>query len=166
MTSFEKAIHFVFDAEGGLSDNVHDRGGLTKYGISQKSYPSVDIANLTKEQAIQIYKEYYWDRMHCDTFDESLAIVLFDTGINCGVKIASQWLQSTCNTKGSKLLIDGKIGAKTILMALQYDQRGLLCGVTAFRLKLYNRIVSKDKTQKGFYKGWINRVSNLLFYVI
>ena len=43
---FNKCIEIVLKFEGGLSDHVEDRGGLTNYGISQKAYPKIDIKKL------------------------------------------------------------------------------------------------------------------------
>ncbi len=165
-TVFKKAIDFVFRAEGGLSDNKHDQGGLTKYGISQKAYPTLDIKNLDREQAASIYYTEYWSKLSCHAFPNPLATVLFDTAVNCGVASTSRWLQSFCNKKGSQLLVDGVIGPKTVLEVLSHDNHLLTAGIIASRLDRYSKIVARKPEQKVFMRGWIDRVSKLLFYVL
>lgn len=53
---FARCIAFVFESEGGLSEDPNDKGGTTKFGISQRAYPNVDIKNLTRQQAELIYR--------------------------------------------------------------------------------------------------------------
>ena len=48
---FDHAVKEILRHEGGYVDDPVDRGGETKYGISKRSYPDLDIANLTLEQA-------------------------------------------------------------------------------------------------------------------
>ena len=55
--SFQDHIVDVLEHEGGFVDDPDDKGGMTKYGISKRSYPDVDIENLTKAEAVQIYYE-------------------------------------------------------------------------------------------------------------
>ena len=47
MSDFDKAFELVIGHEGGLVDHPADPGGLTKYGISKRAYPNLDIRNLT-----------------------------------------------------------------------------------------------------------------------
>ena len=86
--SWNKAIKFVLDHEGGLSENKNDPGGTTNWGISQRAYPSLDIKNLTIEQAKEIYKKDYWDKLNCDTIPSPMDIIHFDTAVNMGIKRA------------------------------------------------------------------------------
>lgn len=78
--------------EGGYSADAQDPGGETKYGISKRAYPALDIRNLTLEQAKAIYKRDYWDRMGCDARKWGPALVLFDCAVNQGVAKATQLL--------------------------------------------------------------------------
>jgi lysozyme family protein len=56
--AWETAIAFVLRMEGGttVENDPHDPGGMTKFGISHKAFPDLDIANLTLEQAKEIYR--------------------------------------------------------------------------------------------------------------
>lgn len=85
--NFENAVRFEIEVEGGAR-LVRDTGGLTKYGISQRAFPHLDIENLTLYQAEQIYKQYYWDRANCDSVLDELKLAVFDCAINQGVSHA------------------------------------------------------------------------------
>ncbi len=58
MSDFDTAVTKTLIHEGGsrVTDDPDDRGGLTRYGISQRSYPDLDIRNLTEDQAKEVYK--------------------------------------------------------------------------------------------------------------
>ena len=91
---FNKCVQFVFDREGRIYENVdRDPGGGTKFGISKKSYPNLDIENLTEEQAADIYYRDYWIPMCCDNYAAPLALAIFDTAVNQGTGMAKQILQ-------------------------------------------------------------------------
>ncbi|MFZ1641449.1 MAG: glycosyl hydrolase 108 family protein [Candidatus Contendobacter sp.] len=47
MGDFQSCIKIILAEEGGLANHSRDHGGLTQYGISQRSYPDLDIAALT-----------------------------------------------------------------------------------------------------------------------
>ena len=89
---FERAMEFVFKWEGGLSTDPHDPGGTTKYGISQLSYPDLDIVNLTKAQALEIYRRDYWVASGAHEMTWPLSLVHFDAAVNTGVGQAEWFL--------------------------------------------------------------------------
>lgn len=94
-TNFERAVEFVLKHEGGYVDNPNDPGGETKYGISKRAYPELDIKNLTEEKAKEIYHRDYWLKSGCEKIASGLDIVVFDTAVNCGVARASALLGIT-----------------------------------------------------------------------
>jgi len=166
MDSFEKAMQFIYKSEGGTNADPLDRGGLTQFGISQKQYPDIDLVNLTKEHADAIYKEDYWYKNSCDKLPEPLAVVLMDSSVNCGAGSAAKWLQSSCNRCGSELTLDSDIGPKTLAEVKKYDERTLLEGVIAYRLERYTALIGCYPKQVKFIRGWVRRVSDLLYYVM
>ena len=163
---FKKAMYFVEISEGGTNSDPDDRGGLTKFGISQKQYPHLDIANLTIYSAYEIYYNDYWLKNRCNSMPEQLAIVMFDSSVNCGQVSAAKWLQKTLNLKGSELKVDGIIGNKTIAAVNMNKPLTSVSGIAAYRLERYCKLLKKDHKQYKFVRGWIDRVSRLLFYVI
>jgi lysozyme family protein len=90
MTDFDRAFEKTLKLEGGgeLVDDPNDAGGLTKWGISQRAYPDIDIKNLTKEQAKEIYKRDYWDTIFALTNptinNPQVAWKLYDIAVNMG----------------------------------------------------------------------------------
>jgi len=81
---FENAIKFVLKWEGGLTEDKNDPGGVTKYGISQKSYPYEDIKGMTLKRAKKIYYENYWLKAGCDKLTFPMNVVVFSCAVNCG----------------------------------------------------------------------------------
>ena len=59
MGDFHRCIELILDEEGGWSNHRKDPSGLTKYGISQRAYPTVNIELLTLPQAKQLYHRDY-----------------------------------------------------------------------------------------------------------
>jgi hypothetical protein len=92
--SWDKSIAFVLKWEGG---ETFDTGLETKYGISKRAYPNLDIMNLTLEQAVSIYKTDYWDTSDCNNFDWPWDIIVFDSSVNCGVGQAMNWQANSEN---------------------------------------------------------------------
>lgn len=87
--SFETAFEIVLGHEGGYSADPQDPGGETKFGVSKRAYPHLDIKNLSIEKAREIYLRDYWFGAGCDVIaDEALAILLFDCAVNQGVSRA------------------------------------------------------------------------------
>lgn len=92
MTDFDRAFEIVIGLEGGYSNNVKDPGGETKFGISKKAHPSVDIQNLTMEQAKGIYAKDYWLAAGCPSLKWPMSLYVFDCAVNQGVSAASDLL--------------------------------------------------------------------------
>jgi len=91
MANFEPAIEITLKNEGGLVDDPADPGGLTKFGLSQRSYPNVDIKNLTIEDAKAIYLKDFWK--FGGITDQSIANKIFDSYVNmehAAIKIAQK----------------------------------------------------------------------------
>lgn len=84
MSFFEQAFKIVVGEEGGYVNDPRDPGGETKFGISKRAYPNLDIAQLTLEQAQQIYLRDYWDECGCDAMPWERALCVFDMAVNQG----------------------------------------------------------------------------------
>ena len=84
MSNFDRAFTLVVGIEGGLVDDPSDPGGLTKFGISKRAYPDVDIRNLTLDQAKAIYLRDYWNSHKLDLLEYGKALLVFDCAVNGG----------------------------------------------------------------------------------
>lgn len=85
---FGAAFALVVGLEGNYSNNPADPGGETKYGISKRAYPALDIPNLTLDDAKGIYVQDYWLAAGCDVLSWEMALCVFDCAVNQGVGVA------------------------------------------------------------------------------
>jgi lysozyme family protein len=155
MADFDPAVAKTLIREGGaqFTDNPDDRGGPTKYGISQRAYPNVDIRNLSEDQAKGIYKRDYWDKVSGDALkSQAVAESIFDTAVNMGPTTATKLVQMTVDID-----IDGKFGPGTLKAVNAVDDQEFLAEFTLAKVARYAAICKKDPTQGRFLLGWINR---------
>lgn len=90
--NFDTAFTRVLGAERGYVNSPADPGGETNWGISKRSYPNVDIAALTQDDAKAIYKRDYWDAASCDQLPFALGFQVFDAAVQHGVHTALSFL--------------------------------------------------------------------------
>jgi lysozyme family protein len=154
MDIFEQAVALTLQHEGGYINDPADPGGETRYGISKRAFPKVDIANLTINKAKAIYKAFYWERGPHLIKHPSLAAKYFDLCVNAGVSRASKWLQEASNLFGAALAIDGVVGPVTAEYINRYPHpEALLCALKGLA---FNHYVNINKPR--FLAGWLNRL--------
>lgn len=174
--NFNAALQFVLDHEcvfaaGHHGDMAHvvceqvpgDHGGLTKFGIDQRSHPNVNIKALSFEQARYLYQENEWERCRCDELPAGYDLAVFDTAVNCGCGTSATLLQSALNYAhaGEEALeVDGFIGAKTLRAAGRAGHAGL-AWFLELRGQRYLALVAHDSTQQKFLQGWLDRIKDL-----
>ncbi len=95
--NFDRAFDFVVGSEGGYVDDPDDPGGETKYGISKRAYPHLDIKSLTLDQAKGIYLSDYWNKSGCNNLPYPLDFCVFDTAVNLGVGRAAKMYSQAVN---------------------------------------------------------------------
>jgi lysozyme family protein len=88
---WEAVIAHTLLLEGGYVNDPRDSGGETKFGISKRSYPYLHIAQLTREEAIAIYRRDYWARVPVELPD-GMRWMVFDACVNHGTSRALGWL--------------------------------------------------------------------------
>lgn len=151
---FNIAFERLIQREGGYADDPFDRGGRTKYGISQAAYPTLDIANLTIEDAREIYYDDYWRAGRVEMLPEELWETFFDMCVNHGIYGATVILQRAINaTVKSKIAVDGILGNITAGAATYLDVDRL----RSERMLFYSDIVRKRPGQRRFWFGWYRR---------
>jgi len=153
LVEFDEIIEVVLHHEGGYVNDPDDPGGETNFGIAKRSHPDVDIANLTKDGAKEIYKEHYWDRNKVESLSEDLRHIYFDMCVNQGRGRAVKILQKAANAKGADLVVDGGMGPKTIAAMEGVE----LQRVRAYRVKYYADLVTRKPDLEKFYFGWFRR---------
>lgn len=85
---FDYCVNFVIDSLEGGDALVHDTGGKTRFGISSRSHPTINIDNLTRQAAIDIYREEYWLPAGCEMMRWPFNLIVFDAAVNEGVSAA------------------------------------------------------------------------------
>ena len=145
--------------DGALHTEPGDPGGTTRWGLSQRSYPNVDLTTLTLPEVTVIYNNDYWSRFHCDRFSNMFtATQLFLAVVNMNQKRACQLLQECANTYlESKLTVDGAIGPNSygsINSIAEENQASLVSD--------YSKAVSdyyKSLNRPQDIAGWLRRAS-------
>ena len=157
MKNFNEIIEQVLEHEGGYVNDPKDLGGETKYGITKRFYPDVDIKNLTIEKAKEIYKKDYWDKNRVESLPQNLWHIYFDMCVNMGKRTAVKVLQRAAVNKGKNIDVDGGLGPMTIgaLKGVELDR------VRAFRVKYYVDLITARPEQEKFYLGWFRRATEV-----
>ena len=129
-----------------------DPGGETNWGISKRAYPSVNIKNLTKQQAIDIYKKDYWNVIKGDELPSGVDLVVFDAAINSGNKQSVKWLQRSVGVTD-----DGVMGPATLAAVKKANPQDVVNKTTQQRLQFMKSL----DTWVRFGRGWTNRIVGL-----
>lgn len=165
-TNLDIALRWLWlpDVEGGYVNDPVDRGGETKYGICARSYPDLDIKNLTEEQAREIYRRDYWDANNLDAFHSPLCLILFDALVQHQPRTAISLLQRALRVPG-----DGLIGPVTIKAAQRAVLRDggfdAITNALALRAQLYAGLVTANSSQARFLYGWLRRLFLLQSFI-
>ena len=153
--TFEIIIDRVLDHEGGYTSGGNDPGGETKWGISKRSYPHLNIKTLTREQAIEIYRKDFWERMHLDCLPDGVAFQLLDFALNSGIETAVRYFQRVVGVAD-----DGYWGPLSNEAAHNMGESDMILLLNAERLDLMTRL--KNWPTHG--KGWARRIAQNLRY--
>lgn len=146
--SFDKAFQITVGVEGGYVNDPADPGGETRYGISKRAHPDVDIKSLTMDQAKAIYLRDYWTPSGCSSMPERIGHLVFDCAVHHGVKTAIKLLQ-----RALKVADDGEFGPVTRGQLLARDTNETADLLMAQRM-LYLMTCSAWPTYK---LGWAKR---------
>lgn len=141
----------VFAWEGGEVNDPLDPGGHTKYGISQRAYPKLDIRNITKAQAEAIYRRDYWDAVRADDLPAGLDLVAFDAAVNSGVSRGAKWVQQAIGAQE-----DGRIGPVSLAAADRVDTQDAIDRAVTARETFLRDL----RTFSRFGRGWLNRTAD------
>jgi lysozyme family protein len=144
--NFSKIISLILELEGGYVFDQNDPGGETKYGISKKSYPELDIKHLTIDEAKTIYFRDFWLKIRADEFNGPLKYLLFDSAINQGRSGAIKILQKTLGANETGLLDDQ-------LISKSNRRSGVHIQFTSYRIDKYRNTNNVDL----YFRGWVKR---------
>jgi len=160
--AFERAVTRLLADEGGYVDIAADPGGETKFGITRRDYPDVDIAALTRAQAVAIYYRDWWQRYRYSELPGPIGAKLFDLAVNIGPDHAVRCLQRALRACGRRVAEDGALGRATIATAGAANQLALLAALRAEAAGYYRALAAIERGRRAggdleFLGGWLNR---------
>ena len=178
--TIETLIAEVIDREGGYVNHPADRGGPTRWGITEavaraNGY-SGDMRALPRGEAVAIYRGLYWQRPGYNRVAEKaprVAAELFDTAVNMGPETATGFLQRALNALNRNgrdygdIAVDRRIGPATLSALADFlKARGsggeavLLKALEALQGERYVRLAEQRPANEAFLYGWLaNRLS-------
>ena len=150
MSAFDVAINRLLTNEGGYVNNPSAPGGETKWGISQRSYPNLDIASLTRDQAIAIYKTDFWDKIDGDAMPAGVGFQALDFAVNSGISTAMRALQRAIGVAD-----DGVFGPVSLAALKAADPADTIMRLLAERLMFMTGLSG----WASFGRGWARRIA-------
>lgn len=163
-TNFAAVMEEVFRHEGGMSMHRGDPGNWTggrvgagelrgtNFGIAAHAHPNVDIPNLTKEQAREIYRRQYWNPVRGDDLPAGIDLATMDPAVNSGVSRGARWMQQALG-----VATDGRIGPVTIAAAAKAAPVPAIQKACAVRMGFLRGL----RTWDTFGRGWSRRVASV-----
>lgn len=140
--NFDTAFERLIGHEGGYVNHAKDPGGETKFGISKRQYPDLDIAALTLDEAKAIYKRDYWNAIGGDDLPYPVAFEVFDAAVNHGVSRALGFMEEALQGEDSRTINPDRFIRR----------------FNGVRLEFFTNL----RTWPAFGKGWARRVANNL----
>jgi lysozyme family protein len=140
---FLESVDFVIDCLEGGGRLIRDSGGWTRWGISQKGNPDVDVLDLTRDAAVSLYHDRYWLPCGAPSLPRGLDLLVFDAGVNMGPRVAVKLLQDILAVPA-----DGIPGPRTLGAASHFaNQRELRALYNDSRQRAYEQM-------HGPNRGW------------
>lgn len=173
--SINAMIDATIGKEGGYSNHPSDRGGPTRWGITERiaraNGYSGDMRTLPRETAVAIYRSEYLIKpgfAAVAAINEQIAEELFDTGVNMGVAWPALFLQQALNGLNAQgklypdIKEDGDIGPTTLRTLKAYlAKRGadsvsvMLKALNVLQGARYFVITGSRPKNEDFLYGWL-----------
>jgi len=178
----DSLIDDVIGREGGYSNHPADRGGPTRWGVTERVARAHgfagDMRGFPRAQAVAVYRRLYWLNPGYDRVAERaprIAAELFDTGVNMGPATATGFLQRALNAlnRGASdyadIALDGAIGSRTLAALDGFLARRraagegvLLKAIEALQGERYMTLAERRPANEAFLYGWLaNRIGSV-----
>ena len=146
-------VTMLWEGGGKLHNVAGDAGGWTIWGIAynynKKYFDSLaDFKNTTQEEAAAFAFVNYYLPLNPSYLPTKCKLMAFDTAYNMGTARAIQYIQGCAG-----VVVDGQIGNKT---------RAAMNNVTLECLFIKRRNFYNAKSSSKFYKGWMNRLNDVM----
>lgn len=156
MIDFDTAIERILSHEGGYVNDPADPGGETQWGISKRSYPSVDIKKLTRDAAKELYRRDFWELVARQITDDALRFQILDAAVNHGMGNAVRFMQ-----RAAGVADDGHFGPASKAAVARMDPHDAHLLFMAERFEFWTRLRAFD----SFGRGWTRRGAQNLRYL-
>lgn len=156
----------IIEREGGFVDHAADKGGPTKFGITQatlgawrKSAATVtDVEQLSVTEARAIYRRQYVEAPGLDKIaNDKLRHLLVDCAVHSSPAKAVRWLQQAMS-----IAVDGVLGPATLAEANAADGARIYALVLATRIRFLGRLITDKPSQAVFAAGWMARCASFV----
>lgn len=168
-------IDTVIGREGGYSDHPADKGGATRWGVTEAvarahGYRG-DMRAFPRDEAVRIYTRVYWERPGFDRIlpiAPAIAAELFDTGVNMGPAVATSFLQRALNAlnRGASdypdiipgpTVDDATVAALTAFLARRkpHGESVLMKALEALQGERYLDLAERRPANEAFLYGWL-----------
>lgn len=171
MAKVTKLAPHILKFEGGFVNDPDDLGGATNKGVCYKTYklyrqrkklsvPTIeDLKNITNEEFTDILKSMYWDACRADKIEsQSVANAIVDWAWHSGTITAVKEVQKVLGVES-----DGIVGNVTLSAINSQSPLPLFGKIQQARIAYLERICNARPTNRKFMRGWILRVSSMIF---
>jgi lysozyme family protein len=153
-------------ADGGYTRDPLDPGGETRWGVARNSHPDVDVRNLTKAGAMEIYRREYWDKLPGLDMVASQAAAdkILDAAVHLGVRGGALAGQRAVNDVApGRLTEDGVFGEQSAQAANGLDEQTYLIALVRRLAETYEIICSRHDAayRRRYLAGFLNRARRL-----
>jgi lysozyme family protein len=184
MQTVRQIAEDIIAREGGYVNDPDDPGGATNYGVTVHTMrrlgldldqngvvDALDVQQLDREQAIEIFLEHYYTRPRIGELPKALRASVFDMYVNAGGN-AVKILQRLLCQMDQRVDVDGALGPQTIAAAHRAARAAPGHIVDAYGIARRNyyfaladrRVASRKyaQTRAGGKGGWIKRAEEFI----
>ena len=173
MATFDGAIGYILQNEGGFQANPNDSGNYdsdgslqgTNFGITVRTARTYgydgDMRDMPQEVAIAIYEFAYWRGLE-GINSQAVATKILDMRVNFGVGAADRMAQRAANMwEGIDIAEDGIIGPRSIAAINSLPESEYLGSLVEVISDRYRQIAANDPQKEGFLAGWLKRAAEI-----
>lgn len=165
MTTWDIVFGLVVNIEAGFTKDPRDPGNFTpagvlkgtKYGISARGFPDVDIENLTVDQAKALAKPRFWDAIRGDQIHPWLGLIMFDSSYNEGPEESVKHLQVSLG-----LAQNGRFDGQTLMATELRITKTSITRVMLEYTTQRNLSYTRDTKFSEFGHSWLYRTAEVL----
>lgn len=184
MHSVRQIAQEIVAREGGYVNDPDDPGGATNFGVTIHTMRRLgldldrdgaitprDVRKLTRDQAVGIFLEHYFDRPLIADLPKALQPSVFDMYVNAGGN-AVKILQRLLVEMGYAVSADGALGPQTLAAVRAAHRKSPDDLVDAYGIARRNyyfrladrRVASRKyaRTRAGGKGGWIKRAEEFI----